>query len=153
MLRPPLCSLQPEPPETSALPLPPDTLVMWFPAGTGQWRLCERLGPGTTLWLFASMLPTGPENSSAPIPNCPLCDSCFGSREAQRACLHGGRGVSGGSAGTADPCPLGLRTPLPLLPLPWLLPLPLTPTPGGLLVSSVTRVHTSIPGGVCFRGK
>ena len=66
---------------------------------------CVRLCTGTALW-----------------PR----DSCFGSREAQGACLHGGRGVSGSWAGPADPCPLGL----PFCPFPDSSPCPLPPLQG-----------------------
>lgn len=92
VLRPPLCSLQPEPAETSALPLPPDTLVMWLRGGTGQWRLCERLGPGTSLWLFASTLPTGPEGSSAPSPPVPSVTAVLGAGKPRCLPSRGSRG-------------------------------------------------------------
>lgn len=112
VLRPPLCSLQPEPAETSALPLPPDTLVMWLRGGTGQWRLCERLGPGTSLWLFASTLPTGPEGSSAPSPPVPSVTAVLGAGKPRVLAFTGVEGSV--EVQLAQQTPARWVSPLPL---------------------------------------
>ena len=119
-----LCSLQLEPPETFMLPPPPDTLAMGLPVGTGRWRLCEAV-PRHCPLAFCAHVAHRPREQQCPLP-APPRDSCFGSREAQGACLHGGRGVSGSWAGPADPCPLGL----PFFPFPDSSPCPLPPLQG-----------------------